>query len=297
MFVQWAPKNENDYLDESKWQSEVIPISKGLTRWMFCIPMQVDKKYGVDLIAGSKEPNAQIGWFETPKDARKLKAHKWHSISEAGWIMSLRGEDMDGDGDFDVLTSDRKGKMRGCRWLENPGPGDAQKKPWTNHFTGCRDKEVMFLTVADIDEDGLQDVLVAAKSSKQSQIIIMRRLDLTGDAWKEYVIAYPRQTGTAKAVVVGDIDRDGKMDIVFSCEGANAPKSGVMWLSCDKGAFDGEWSAHDISGPKGIKYDRMELLDIDRDGDLDIITCEERENKKGLGLFWYENPRLERGRN
>jgi len=26
------------------------------------------------------------------------------------------------------------------------------------------------------------------------------------------------------------------------------------------------------------------------DGDLDIIPCEERENKKGLGLFWYENP-------
>jgi len=129
MFVQWAPKNRNEYLDESKWQSEVIPISKELTRWMFCIPMQVDKKYGVDLIAGSKEPNAQIGWFETPKDPRDLKAYKWHTISPAGWIMSLRAEDMDGDGDFDILTSDRKGDMRGCRWLENPGPADAKRSP------------------------------------------------------------------------------------------------------------------------------------------------------------------------
>jgi len=155
----------------------------------------------------------------------------------------------------------------------------------------------MFLTAADIDDDGLQDVLVAAKSSKQSQIIIMRRLDAPGHKWKEYAIPYPPQTGTAKAVVVADIDQDEKMDIVFSCEGANAPKSGVMWLSCDKSPFDGDWRAHHISGPKGIKYDRMELLDADRDGDLDIITCEERENKKGLGLFWYENPFSRRERN
>ncbi len=196
---------------------------------------------------------------------------------------------MDGDGDRDILTSDRKGPMRGCRWLENPGPGDPQKNPWTNHFIGCRDKEVLFLTVADIDEDGFQDVLVAARSSKRSQVVILRRLDSAGDAWKEYVIPYPQQTGLAKAVVVGDIDLDGNKDIVFSCESANAPKSGVMWLSYNKEPFDGDWRAHDISGPKGIKYDRMEMLDIDHDGDLDIITCEERENKKGLGLFWYEN--------
>ena len=50
-----------------------------------------------------------------------------------------------------------------------------------------------------------------------------------------------------------------------------------------------DWRVHDTSGPKGIKYDRMEMLDIDHDGDLDIIPCEERENKKGLGLFWHGN--------
>ncbi len=290
VFVQWAPKSKDDYLRESKWRSEIIPVSKGMTRWMFCIPMQVDKQGGVDLVAGSKEPNGRIGWFEVPDEARDIKAYKWHTISPAGWIMSLRSVDMDGDGDLDILTSDRKGRMRGCRWLENPGAGDAQKKSWPNHFIGCRDKEVMFLTVADMDEDGLQDVLVAVKSSKASEIVILRRLDTRGCSWKEYVIAYPEKTGTAKAVVVGDINGDAQDDIVFSCEGAKAPKSGLMWLSRTKGVFDGHWQAHNVSGPKGIKYDRMELLDVDRDGDLDILTCEEREGGRGLGLFWYENP-------
>lgn len=296
VFVHWAPASRDEYLQESKWQSQVIPISKGMTRWMFCIPMQVDGKLGVDLVAGSKGPNAQIGWFEVPQDARNLQDYRWHTISPAGWIMSLRSVDMDGDGDLDILTSDRKGPMRGCRWLENPGAGEAQKREWPNHFMGCRDKEVMFLTLADIDDDGLQDVLVAVNAEKASQIVILRRLNAGGQLWKEYVIPYPERTGTAKAVVVGDIDGNGTKDIVFSCENAKAPKSGVMWLSRRKGVFDGDWQAHDISGPKGIKYDRMELLDLDQDGDLDVLACEEQENGKGLGVFWYENPYTPRRR-
>jgi len=303
VFVQWAPKEQKDYLDESQWRCEVIPVSKGMTRWMFCIPMQVDGQGGVDLVAGSKEPNGRIGWFEVPDDGRDLAAYKWHTISPAGWIMSLQSVDMDGDGDLDILTSDRKGLMRGCRWLENPGaeyvsrsssPRFEGETPsthyWPNHFIGCRDREVMFLTLDDIDEDGLQDVLVAVKAG---EIIILRRLDAGGRSWKEHAISYPENTGTAKAVVVTDINKDGRKDIIFSCEHANDPKSGVMWLSRRNRVFDGDWIAHDISGPKGIKYDRMELLDVDADGDLDILTCEEREGGRGLGMFWYENPQTQ----
>ena len=52
------------------------------------------------------------------------------------------------------------------------------------------------------------------------------------------------------------------------------------------------WDWHQLSGPKGIKFDRIELLDIDGDGDLDVLTCEENygTNSQGLGVIWYENP-------
>ena len=45
---------------------------------------------------------------------------------------------------------------------------------------------------------------------------------------------------------------------------------------------------HEISGEEeGAKFDLIQTLDLDGDGDLDIVTCEERDN---LGVIWYENP-------
>ena len=34
------------------------------------------------------------------------------------------------------------------------------------------------------------------------------------------------------------------------------------------------------------------FFDLDDDGDLDIVTCEENAgpNSRGLGVIWYENP-------
>lgn len=287
MFIHWAPRDKNQYMQSHWWKQEAIPASKDRMMWMFAIPMQVDGKNGVDLIAAGKGTDAQIGWFEAPKNPRSLEEYEWHAITTARWIMSLILYDMDGDGDLDVVTSDRKGSMRGCRWLENPSINSNQTENWSNHFIGAREVEVMFMTVADLDQDGLQDVVVAAK---EADVRYFRRLDKFGRSWGEQKIPYPDNTGTAKAVAVGDINKDGRLDIVFSCEHAYPPRSGVMWLSYTNKISDRKWSAHEISGPLGIKFDRIELIDMDGDGDLDVLTCEERHETKGLGVLWYENP-------
>ena len=73
---------------------------------------------------------------------------------------------------------------------------------------------------------------------------------------------------------------------MFSCENAK-DKSGVMWLSYRHSVTDKVWDAHEVSGRVGTKFDIVVLRDLDADGDLDVITCEEREN---LGVIWYENP-------
>ena len=122
---------------------------------------------------------------------------------------------------------------------------------------------------------------------KPRDIVFHRRLDKSGTRWKDYTIPMPENTGTAKGVAVADINKDGELDIVFSCEQAEGNKEGVMWMTPKYTLTDPEWEATTISGPEGVKFDRIELLDVDRDGDLDVFTCEERDN---LGVFWYENP-------
>lgn len=284
LFVHWAPADADSYLDSKAWETAALPASEGEQQWMFVLPFDVDGKNGIDLIAGSKNDGAQIGWWESPENPRDLAGWKWHPLYEAGWIMSLVASDMDGDGDQDIVASDRKDSQRGVLWLENPGREKADSA-WPVHRIGAVDQhEVMFLALTDLDQDGLDDVLVPDRSDL---LLYYRRTDASGRSWQAHEIRLPDGIGTGKSVAVGDIDLDGRLDIVFSCERAREEKHGVMWMSYESSSLERGWTGHAISGPKGTKYDLVELIDLDGDGDLDVLTCEEVEN---LGVFWYENP-------
>ena len=285
IFVHWAPRRSGQYLREELWKSDIIPVSRNKTAWMFSLPMEVDEKNGTDLIVGSKGKNALVGWLQAPDKKKNLSEWNFYRLYKAGWIMSLTKADIDEDGDNDIIISDRKGENSGVLWLENPDPKGANKH-WREHRIGASGREVMFLDVADLDQDGHQDVIAAIKPD---EIHWFRRPSNPEKSWFKQVIkvSHPKGTGTAKGVRVGDINGDGKRDIVYSCEHAYSPKRGVVWLNKQATSGKNEWQINDISGPKGIKYDRIELLDMDDDGDLDVLTCEERT---GLGVFWYENP-------
>ena len=194
--------------------------------WMYAEPMNIDGKHGTDLIAAGKGKNAALGWFEAPQDANDHTAWKWHEISKVGWIMSILKEDMDKDGDLDILISDRTGELRGCRWLENPGDGGLQKHVWKNHFVGAMDQEVMFICTADLNGDNNNEILVSERTN--NTIIIYSNGD---GKWNSQSIQLPAFTGKAKSVQVGDIDLDGTMDIVLSTNTLKAKKNGLIYLN------------------------------------------------------------------
>ena len=286
MYVHRAPSALNDYMQPSKWQTIALPQSVQNMQWMFAIPLQVDGKYGTDLVAGGKGPDAAIGWFECPEKPWELSQWKWHPLRPAGWIMSLITCDMDDDKDMDVLFTDRKGKCSGAYWLENPGI-DSSGNNWKEHLIGGDGRETMFMHVVDLDGDHLEDVLVA---TKPREILWFRRMDRTGLSWKTLTIPMPSVASTAKAVNAADIDLDGRIDLVFSCEGAKAPLQGLMWLKTTTPAQADSWKSMPISGLDGVKHDLIIINDLDHDGDFDIITTEEQKDQRGLGVIWYENP-------
>ncbi len=283
LMLYWAPARERA-LDASAWQAEPLPSADGKMQWMFALPGQIDGQRGLDFFAGGKNAGAEVGWFQSPPEPRKLDAWSWHPLREVGWLMSLVAADMDGDGDADLLLTDRKGQGSGVLWLENPGYA-AITGPWTEHNIGTVGKdEVMFLAYGDVDGDGQKDIVSAVKPQ---HLHYYRRLDPQGRFAPAVSIPLPPEAGTAKGIAIGDLDGDGLVDLVFSCEQATNGKPGVMGLRQTKDENSNRFESFMISGPEGVKFDLVQLLDVDGDGDLDVLTCEETDN---LGVIWYENP-------
>ncbi len=287
IFVHW--NLGKDLLSPENWKQEVLPASDQLMQWMYAVPLQLDNKNGVDLIAAGKNENAAIGWFESPANPKILKDWKWHEISPVGWVMSIIYRDMDADGDNDIIISDRRGTLQACRWLENPGVGEAQKRPWKSHLIGAKNLEVMFMCMADVNGDGTEEAVVCERT--KNTIKIYTRLDSKGFNWNEQSIKIPESTGAAKSIEVGDINNDGIMDLVLSTNTNGKAKHGLTWLDGKNGFQDAENGWQNISEAHNSKYDKVELIDVDEDGDLDVLICEENfgDDSKGLGVVWYEN--------
>jgi len=303
LFVHWAPAAkcgdraradslrppatgdllETALLDPARWRTQPIPITVKRTRWMFAVPAQVDGRGGIDLFVGSKSPNGCVGWLQSPEQPRRLDRWRFHKLRQARWIMSLIATDIDGDGDTDLLGSDRFGPQRAIFWLENPGPDSAASEPWQEHSIAVG-LEFMFIDYADIDNDGVPEVIAAT----QNGFVLIA--DRTRAGWSTTRIANPFGLRTGKSVRVGDMDNDRRPDIVISFEHATDPAQPGVALLRQTLQPDGtvQWRAANISGPDGSKFDLVQLLDLDGDGDLDVLTCEEREN---LGVVWYENRR------
>ena len=289
VYIHWPPKNHQQILDSQAWHQQAIPSSVGKTKWMFAWQIQIDDKHGPDLIVGARRPDAEIGWFEIPADAHDVENYRWHTISPAGWVMSLWPCDMDSDGDLDIVATDRYGDLSACRWLENPGHGPAQKELWKSHYMDNREHEVLSMVLDDWDDDGLEDALIAVKDFK---VLFLKRLDSSGKRWENKLIPADFQAGNTRAVAVADINNDGHKDLAITTWMAK-DLHGVLWLEAPREGESDNWQAHQISGiEQGIKYDRIEMLDIDGDGDQDLLTCEEHEGpgSEGLGVIWYENP-------
>jgi hypothetical protein len=268
VFVHWGPG----------WKTDAIPAASPRQRWIYALPVRLPGDRRQHLVAGGKStaepPEAELLLLSPPRRGSARALGQWTAkrLARVGWTMTLASLDMDGDGLEDLLVSDRRGATSGVFWLRYPG--------WERHEIGARGREVMFAAWGDINGDGRTDVAAAVR---EDAVVWWERLDATGDRWREHALRYPEGAGTAKAVAIGDMNGDGRNDLVLTCE-RSAGKEGVWWL---EQRTDGTWRPHRVSGPEGIKFDRIELLDLDGDGDLDVVTTEEQSP---LGVIWYENP-------
>lgn len=155
--VYWhrPPTAGADLLDAHGWHTTAFPALAGRHAWMQVLPLQLDGEHGPDLVVAAKGAGSPLGWLRAPADPRAVAGWSFHLLRPADWVMTLHAHDFDGDGDPDLLFSDRKGARSGLFWLENPGPaGNRAHLPWREHPLGALGREVMFADLADVDGDG-----------------------------------------------------------------------------------------------------------------------------------------------
>lgn len=265
VIIHWndaGRQTDQRLLQPAHWPSAVIETLTG-QKWMFAAPLgTIGDRAAVAV--GSKGAEASITLLlGPPAGSREPDAVEAVRLRDAGWIMSLRAVDMDDDGDRDVVFSDRKRAARGVGWLENPGaPGE----PWPEHPIGAEGFEVTFLTATR------DRILVATRDSRWLEYHRRGR-----DRWIENIHPNPEGVPWGKAI---EPLPDDRLVMTANSNHDKSVRTPGIWLR-----ENDRWQPIDPT-PR-VKFDRLECLDLDGDGDTDLMTCEERQN---LGVIWYENP-------
>ncbi len=182
--------------------------------------------------------------------------------------------DIDGDGDLDLLLGDK--------WLRNDGEGR-----WSTHAIATIEKgEPDRCRLVDLDRDGRLDVVVTLE--KGTDVLCFEQPDSFDRPWKRHQIGTVE--GQGFSMDVADFNADGWMDIVVG-EHAGRDVNRVIVFSNpgSKGlAQQKPWKQIIIDeGPRKTidHHDGTLAYDMDRDGDLDIISI----GWRNPAVWVYEN--------
>ena len=234
-----------------------------------------------DVVAGADPEDAEVLWLRNP--TRGGGGWTIHAIAQVaeGSVWDVALDDAEGDGDLDVFysTSIQYGGG-GLFWAANPGDPESV---WTARTIAEDGGTLRQLTTGDLDEDGDPDLV--ATNFFPGEIYVFRNDGTPANGgWVEETVT--DELGGACSVALGDIDRDGDLDVVA----AGQSDDDVAWFE-QAGAA---WTRNDVE----TSFDDVEqvgLADVDQDGDLDILArawlpgeISWWDNTAGNGSNWVE---------
>ncbi|NJN00638.1 MAG: VCBS repeat-containing protein, partial [Aquincola sp.] len=182
----------------------------------------------------------------------------------SGALVDFGGEglvvaDIDGDSHPDVVINQA--------WLRNPGnlndPASWLAVPYCTDWNWPHAN----LAVADINGDGRADIVMgpAEPANMFFRLSWCEAAKQPGAPWIEHVID-PRVETTMHSVLAGDLDGDGRVGIVTASMHISTGPKDVAAYRTESGGLSWSRTLIDSTGSHAAK-----LVDIDRDGDLDVF--------------------------
>jgi hypothetical protein len=200
---------------------------------------------------------AALSWHQAGHGLQTITfpGGEWRKISDVSQDEALSWGDIDRDGDMDLLL--------GTKWLRNDGGS------WSAHAVhptpGDPDRNVL----ADINRNGRLDAVVGFEAINVPGKLAWyeQGSDATG-TWTEHVIA---QVVGPMSLDARDMDGDGDFDVVVGEHNYKAPQTARLLIFENVDGKGGSWKEHVVhTGDE--HHDGAHVLDIDGDGDLDIIS-------------------------
>lgn len=187
--------------------------------------------------------------------------------------------DVDGDEYFDCIAS----AFPNVYWLE---ANDTSCTSWTSRViaqvTPPRHVNGQGSALAQLIPGGKPEILLS--TGKGTVCITIPDKPDAGN-WPVYHIA---PEALHEGIGVGDIDRDGDLDISTSIRIDGVGK-GIVWWE-NPGSLSRAWKQHTVGETPGWA-DRLLIADINGDGFPDVVVAEERHPglEPDASLFWFEN--------
>jgi hypothetical protein len=200
----------------------------------------------------------------------------WEKVLPESQEEQLTAGDINRNGRFDLLL--------GTWWLRNEGDGRFTK--FALHPT---DGEPDRNRLGDMNGNGRLDAIVGFESiNAPGKLAWYEQPEDPTQTWTEHVIDNPIGP---MSLSVADMDGDGDLDMVVGEHNYAKPETAVLWIYENVDGKGTEWKKHAVfTGDE--HHDGAIVVDIDDDGDLDIISIGWSHPR----VVIYENRAIDRKR-
>ena len=184
-------------------------------------------------------------------------------------------EDIDSDGDLDVFVANSENDK--IAYYENLGNWSLAAEVII-HFRQGASNYATSVYVADIDNDGLKDVL-SSSSNNSYNVSWYKNLGLGNFGVRKYISSPPLRV-RQNYLSITDLDNDGDVDILFS--GQLIGGSFIGWYESQGG---GSYGTHKMIDDTTNSLYAVCASDVDNDGDMDVLAA----SYTGYEIFLYKN--------